>query len=367
MKSFTLSGVFAALTATAAVQAQTYTQDGPFNLKLKSDDSSLDGKYLYACHAGAAIESLCLGSTESPAGSSSASFYYNYTVNDNVPSNSGLLIWNLQATGQDGVITVSSPLSFNYDPGSNVATTLFMPSTSPSLNVAFDNEDQLFVPTYTDDSKYVPGQYPQNTGTIALQNWQACWAQVGGYYYNVLAWVTSGAPKNPTCKAVKVAKEAQQEKPEGDQVGETAAQIPDAQVLNTEQQTSEDDHAEKGSEEQQPEGDSAGKAVAQIGDGQVQNVPANGDGEVVTQIGDGQIQNAPAEEGEGNDEPVSQIGDGQVQNDPVEEDTTPVTQIGDGQVQNAPAEEDPVPVAQTGDGQIQNTPVPVTQSNDGQI
>lgn len=110
MKSFTLSGVFAALTATAAVQAQTYTQDGPFNLKLKSDDSSLDGKYLYACHAG----------------SSSASFYYNYTVNDNVPSNSGLLIWNLQATGQDGVITVSSPLSFNYDPGSNVATTLFM-------------------------------------------------------------------------------------------------------------------------------------------------------------------------------------------------------------------------------------------------
>lgn len=126
MKSFTLSGVFAALTATAAVQAQTYTQDGPFNLKLKSDDSSLDGKYLYACHAGAAIESLCLGSTESPAGSSSASFYYNYTVNDNVPSNSGLLIWNLQATGQDGVITVSSPLSFNYDPGSNVATTLFM-------------------------------------------------------------------------------------------------------------------------------------------------------------------------------------------------------------------------------------------------
>ncbi|EGO58266.1 hypothetical protein NEUTE1DRAFT_63973 [Neurospora tetrasperma FGSC 2508] len=346
MKSFTLSGVLAALTATAAVQAQTYSQDGPFNLKLKSDDSSLDGKYLYACHAGAAIESLCLGSTESPAGSSSASFYYNYTVNDNVPSNSGLLIWNLQANGQDGVITVSSPLSFNYDPGSNVATTLFMPSTSPSLNVAFDNEDQLFVPTYTDDSKYVPGQYPQNTGAIALQNWQACWAQVGGYYYNVLAWVTSGAPKNPTCKAVKVAKVA---------------------VLNTEQQTSEDDHAEKGSEEQQLEGDSAGEPVAQIGDGQVQNVPANEDGEVVTQIGDGQIQNAPAEEGEDDDEPVSQIGDGQVQNDPVEEDTTPITQIGDGQVQNAPAEEDPVPVAQIGDGQIQNTPVPVTQSNDGQI
>lgn len=209
MKSFTLSGVLAALTATAAVQAQTYTQDGPFNLKLKSDDSSLDGKYLYACHAGAAIESLCLGSTESPADSSSASFYYNYTVNDNVPSNSGLLIWNLPVNGQDGVITVSSPLSFNYDPGSNVATTLFEPSTSSSLNVAFDNEDQLFVPTYIDDSKYVPGQYPQNTGTIALQNWQACWAQVGGgYYYNVLAWVTSGAPKNPTCKAVKVAKVA---------------------------------------------------------------------------------------------------------------------------------------------------------------
>lgn len=227
MKSFTLSGVIAALTATAAVQAQTYSQDGPFYLKLKSNDTSLDGKYLYACHAGAAIESLCLGSTQDPAGASSSSFYYNYTVNDNVPSNSGLLIWNLQASGADGPITVSSPLSFNYDPGSNVATTLFMvryslssllhreyhlltcpsqPTASPSLQVAFDNENQLFVPTYTDDSKYVAGQYPEYPGTIALQNWQACWAQVGGYYYNVLAWVTSGAPKNPTCKAVKVAK-----------------------------------------------------------------------------------------------------------------------------------------------------------------
>ncbi|KAK3340987.1 hypothetical protein B0H65DRAFT_579188 [Neurospora tetraspora] len=253
MKSFTLSGVIAALTATAAVQAQTYSQDGPFYLKLKSNDTSLDGKYLYACHAGAAIESLCLGSTQDPAGASSSSFYYNYTVNDNVPSNSGLLIWNLQASGADGPITVSSPLSFNYDPGSNVATTLFMPTASPSLQVAFDNENQLFVPTYTDDSKYVAGQYPEYPGTIALQNWQACWAQVGGYYYNVLAWVTSGAPKNPTCKAVKVAK---------------------VKVQDTEQQNPEDDHAEKGSEEQQPEGDHAGEPVAQIGDDQVQNVPA---------------------------------------------------------------------------------------------
>ena len=229
MKSFTLSGVIAALTATAAVQAQTYTQDGPFYLKLQSDDTSLNGKFLYACHAGAAIESLCLGSAQDPAGSSSFKFYYNYTVYDNVPSNAGLLTWNLVANGPDGPITVSSPLSFNYDPGSNVATTLFMvrcspsfvlhhwhhlltwPSqttASPSINVAFDNEDKLFVPTYTDDSKYVEGQYPQYPGAIALQNWQACWAQVGGYYYNVLAWVTSGAPKNPTCKAVKVAKVA---------------------------------------------------------------------------------------------------------------------------------------------------------------
>lgn len=229
MKSFTLSGVIAALTATAAVQAQTYSQEGPFNLKLKSDDTSLDGKYLYACHAGAAIESLCLGSTQDPAGSSSFNFYYNYTEYDNVPSNSGLLTWNLVANGPDGPITVSSPLSFNYDPGSNVATTLFMVSysqssllhhetllltfssqttTTPSIQVAFDNDGNLFVPTYTDDSKYVPGQYPEYPGAIALQNWQACWAQVGGYYYNVLAWVTSGAPKNPTCKAVKVAKVA---------------------------------------------------------------------------------------------------------------------------------------------------------------
>ena len=88
MKSLTSSGVIAALTATAAVQAQTYSQDGPFYLKLKSDDSSVDGQYLSACHAGAAVESLCLGGTEDPAGADSASFFYNYTVYDNVPANS---------------------------------------------------------------------------------------------------------------------------------------------------------------------------------------------------------------------------------------------------------------------------------------
>jgi len=36
-------------------------------------------------------------------------------------------------------------------------------------------------------------------------NWHSCWALVGsGYYYNVLAWVTGGLPRNPTCQPVKV-------------------------------------------------------------------------------------------------------------------------------------------------------------------
>ena len=40
-----------------------------------------------------------------------------------------------------------------------------------------------------------------------LQNWYACWLYVGMYHYNALAWVTSGAPQNPTCKKVSVVRE----------------------------------------------------------------------------------------------------------------------------------------------------------------
>jgi hypothetical protein len=40
-----------------------------------------------------------------------------------------------------------------------------------------------------------------------LQNWYVCWGAVGGYYYQALAWVTAGAPHNPTCEKVEVVKD----------------------------------------------------------------------------------------------------------------------------------------------------------------
>lgn len=55
----TIASVVALLSSTVA--AQNYTQSKPFTLTLKSSNATLNGKALFSCHEGAAIEGLCVG------------------------------------------------------------------------------------------------------------------------------------------------------------------------------------------------------------------------------------------------------------------------------------------------------------------
>ena len=75
-----------------AVAAQDDVQSEPFHLVLSSDDTSVSGKKLTACHTGAAIESLCLTD-------SSSEFYHNTTEGASDPLEGyepiGTLVYNL--------------------------------------------------------------------------------------------------------------------------------------------------------------------------------------------------------------------------------------------------------------------------------
>ncbi|KAK5654093.1 hypothetical protein OQA88_7524 [Cercophora sp. LCS_1] len=211
MKSNFIAAAVAVLGSTP-VLAQTPIQSDPFFLKIVSSNSSLDGRYLYACHTGAATETLCLGKVETPAANrDSATFYWNTTSYDNTPATSGVLIWNLKlAMGSDGTQQiVPSPMTLQYNPGTNVATTWFSPGyPDPRSNVGFNNS-ALFVDAYPDDSTFRDGQYPSPQVGRQATSWYACWIMAGSYYYEALAWVTSGEPRNPTCRPVSVVKESQ--------------------------------------------------------------------------------------------------------------------------------------------------------------
>lgn len=208
MKSTFFAGALAVL-ASSPVLAQTTTQSDPFFLKISSSNSSLDGRYLYACHSGAATETLCLGAASTPAANrDSATFFWNTTSYDNIPSSTGVLVWNLKlAIGSDGTqVVVSSPMTLQYNPGTNVAVTWFSPGyPDPRSNVGFNNTS-LFVDAYPDDSTFQDGVYPANQVGRQATSWYACWVMAGSYYYEALAWVTSGEPRNPTCRAVNVVK-----------------------------------------------------------------------------------------------------------------------------------------------------------------
>ncbi|KAK3375346.1 hypothetical protein B0H63DRAFT_372113, partial [Podospora didyma] len=205
MKTTLFAGVLAALGSSTAVLAQTYlNQSGPFLLKLVSSNRTLDGQYLGACHAGAAVETLCLIGNDSTAiNREAATFFWNYTLYDGRPSDTGLLIWNLELTMS--MMNVSESMAISFAPNTNVATLLFTPS--PSTNTVGFNGSELYVPAWADDSTFRDGEYPNGLGSYQLTNWHACWLFAGTYYYNALAWVAGGVPHNPTCQPVGVVRE----------------------------------------------------------------------------------------------------------------------------------------------------------------
>ncbi|KAI3400982.1 hypothetical protein diail_1190 [Diaporthe ilicicola] len=192
---FIISALFASVLS--AVSAQEFNTSAPFTLKLESDNADINGQYLGACHAGAAIEQLCLDGTDGTPVN-----YNTFTLN--VTSSSGdfeigPLVWILQGSG----FNLSSGLSFTQTLYSNVAVPEFTPSVSYDY-VGFDADNKLFIYSGSyDETTFVAGEYPVAVAQKPLYQWYACYTYTG-YYYNALAWATSGEPINPTCEAVNV-------------------------------------------------------------------------------------------------------------------------------------------------------------------
>jgi len=204
MKSTIIAGALVTLLSSTAVQAQTEIRKSePFFLKVVSaTNATLNGRYLTACHAGAALETLCVDKTDIPTTNPAyGTFYLNTTVWAGVEQEAGTLVWDLRLA--DGMV-VPSAMDLRYSPGTNVAQTWVTPSVS-TTSVGF-NGTSMYVSAYPDDSTFVDGVYPEPLSQSGRQvtSWYSCWVMAGSYFYNALTLVTGGVPRNPTCQAVSV-------------------------------------------------------------------------------------------------------------------------------------------------------------------
>lgn len=140
MKFTMFSKIFAALAFSGSVLAQDGAdQFGPFFLQIQSNNTSVNGRYISACHAGAAIQALCInkGTNKPVSNIESFVYYFNYTGSSGQPDELGTLTWNMPISGGGGTIArnISLPLSLNPIVVSNVAAAMFSVSqllfTSP--------------------------------------------------------------------------------------------------------------------------------------------------------------------------------------------------------------------------------------------
>jgi hypothetical protein len=185
MKAAILALVGAIASVATAQDAPFYNiSSAPFHLVVKSaTNKTLNGRTLFACHEGAAIEGLCLGDKAL----STADVYRFNTSIYNTPTNSsigdtGLLTWLLPTADN---VSYSSALSLSANPTSNVAVPLFYPGDTDAQQVAFDNKGLLNIQGYIDDTVF-----PFNvTETTAYYRWYICETLVG-YQYTTLAWVS---------------------------------------------------------------------------------------------------------------------------------------------------------------------------------
>ncbi|KAI1860479.1 hypothetical protein JX265_009878 [Neoarthrinium moseri] len=185
----------------ATAQSNYPFQSAPFNLVISSSiNETLNGRKLGGCHSGAAVESLCL--YDGAAQESFYTFYFNTTSDATDPDTlqTGLLTWNLPLG--DG--TFNEPMSFRYNPASNLAFPFIWPSYDDAQPVAFTTEDLLAVPAYVNDAIEPPTPY---RGGVTFWNnrWVVCQTYWQGYSYTALQWVLGNqAPQNPSCDAVTV-------------------------------------------------------------------------------------------------------------------------------------------------------------------
>jgi hypothetical protein len=198
MRTSILTSAASALLLATATTAQYTNQSAPFHLIVLSENSTVNGSTLFACHEGAAIEGLCLGSKEIV--DTTTVYNFNTTTNEGLVFNAtigepGYLTYELRG----GNFNVSEPVQLSYDPTSNVAVPLFSPSES-GTSVAFDEDDLLNIQGYVDDTTN-----PASIGgPYAYYRWYVC-TTYEGYTYTTLAWALgNGSPENPTCVSVNV-------------------------------------------------------------------------------------------------------------------------------------------------------------------
>lgn len=193
----------AALSGLASLSAAQEVSSERFTLTVVSADPKLDKLNLYSCHSGAAIEQLC---TSKDAPSKFTSYYLNTTAGNTISTGQafGTLIWDLPLGGDNTTEFAPSSYSFYFSATSNVASGAFSPGSSYSTAAVGFKDDLMFIADYVDDTKFGP-ERPSSFAFTPYFNWQVCNTYFGGYYYQALAWKTSGAKsQNPTCKPVSV-------------------------------------------------------------------------------------------------------------------------------------------------------------------
>lgn len=190
-----IAGVLAL--ATSQASAQYLNQSAPFSLVLSSDNATINGSALIACHEGAAIEGLCIGAAVAGARVSSYTFNFSSAATpDPTIGVTGLLTYELRG----GNFNLSSPMQLSYNPASNVAVPLFMPAEY-GQEVAFDPDNKMAIVGYLDD-RLAPSPSPYDPKR--LYRWYVC-TTYAGYVYQTLAWALGEAePQNPTCEKVDV-------------------------------------------------------------------------------------------------------------------------------------------------------------------
>jgi len=210
MKVTSTARALAILAGFTTVAAQYRQPEGlitsaPFYLRLSApDNSSIDGRFLEACHSGAGASTLCVGKLTPPLRRPHiAIFFLNYT--DDV--NQGILINEMPMVNVDEMREwmLQEPLRLVFTAGTNVGLTRFSPESFnynllPQVKFV---ADRLSIPIPVDDSKSKEGIMPELAGRDA-ESWYTCWVMMFPYYYQALAWVTGPAPQNPTCRPVKV-------------------------------------------------------------------------------------------------------------------------------------------------------------------
>ncbi|KAK0646228.1 hypothetical protein B0T16DRAFT_510278 [Cercophora newfieldiana] len=211
MKSTFASRALALLAGSTAVTAQfdflsDLSTSPPFYLKVSApDNSSIDGRFLHACHTGAATNTLCLGQHTPSTSDVAGKFYLKYKQSPD----DGYLINNIKIlNGSTGnVELVAEPFRLALSAATNVAMTWFSPEgfADGSIYAVKFTGDGLSLPIYPVDTDFREGVRPDPTGVDA-SSWYTCWVLAGSYYYNALAWVTGGIPSNPTCRPVRVVK-----------------------------------------------------------------------------------------------------------------------------------------------------------------